>query len=149
MYWPWSSFFRVKFWDRFIILFAELFCGSLRMPQKWQKLEPAKVDKSDTIFWTQKPEGPSHVEQNKTKFSASLFLVWKISKVFFEVNWLISWFLSSAVFLEGTKIHCSLVFIDKRNVFTALIKAKYTRQNYLWNWFPGSLRLTVFGILFS
>ena len=133
--------------------FYNFICGTFlwiaENAAKMAKIRTRKSGQSDTIFWTQKPEGPSHVEQNKTKFSASLFLIWKISKVVFEVNWLISWFLSSAVFLEGTKIHCSLVFIDKRNVFTALIKAKYTRQNYLWNCFPDSLRLTVFGILFS
>ena len=61
------NFSQLHFWDRFYL--RELFSGALRKPQKSEKLESAKVDKSATIFWTQKPEGLSHVGRKIFSFS--------------------------------------------------------------------------------
>ena len=90
-------------------------CGNF-LAERWEsrknrkKLESGKVDKSATIFWTQKPEGLSHVGRKIFSFSFPCLknLEGRLG--------LISWFVSFAVFFEGTKkyiVHCYLYINGK------------------------------------
>ena len=110
------NFSQLHFWDRFYL--RELLYGSLRKPQKSETLEPAKVDKSATIFWTQKPEGLSHVERKIFSFSFPCLknLEGRLG--------LISWFISFCCVFWG-KENTLFIGITVWKVFTAFIKAKF------------------------
>ena len=114
----------------YIFYLRELLFGSLRKPKKSQKSEPAKVDKSDKIFWTQKPE---RTESRRTQnFQLVFSLLEKIGRSSW-IDFVVSKFCCVS---WGNKNTLFIGVIDKWKIFTAFIKAKFIRQSYPWIFVP-------------